>query len=386
MALVLTVCSPSPMLVVHAAAAKRTLYGVLGVKPEATQEEMKKAYRREAIKWHPDKNKDRVDEANRRFKDIQEAYDTLKDPRSRGDYDDSLRDPRRTSGHGGGYAHASTPGAQEDGDFFSAGFYSRMRGQAAAEAAARGRREGGRAGGGQYTHNGHDRSFEGVRVNLFDIFRFGLGERENLGVPKARWRHLHVKLSVSLEELLTGVVKEVDVSDSIVERYKQAHRTGLLSDVVQEGAAVFGALLLRCPLPISAVAFAAYVHLKLPRVPKGTFQVPILPGYRAGTKITFSTPDGVNVTFEIVEKTSDLRRSGDDLFVMVKLSPEKAKKGCTVKVPTLDRGKLSVRLKAREVRDGYERRFSGLGMPRRKGPERSRGDLVVHFFVADGGL
>lgn len=43
----------------------------------------------------------------------------------------------------------------------------------------------------------------------------------------------------------------VKVSDSIVERYKQAHRTGLLSDVVQEGAAVFGALLLRCPLPVT---------------------------------------------------------------------------------------------------------------------------------------
>lgn len=40
------------------------------------------------------------------------------------------------------------------------------------------------------------------------------------------------------------------VADSIVERYKQAARTGLLSEVLQEGAAVFGALLLRCPLPV----------------------------------------------------------------------------------------------------------------------------------------
>ena len=41
------------------------------------------------------------------------------------------------------------------------------------------------------------------------------------------------------------------IGDTIVERYRQAARTGLLSQVVQEGAAVFGALLLRCPLPVS---------------------------------------------------------------------------------------------------------------------------------------
>ncbi|CAN0572925.1 unnamed protein product, partial [Laminaria digitata] len=61
---------------------------------------------------------------------------------------------------------------------------------------------------------------------------------------------------------------------------------------------------------LSAVAFAAYVHLKLPKVPKGAFKVPILPGYRRGTKITFSTEDEVEVTFEIVEKPNQFRRSG----------------------------------------------------------------------------
>lgn len=61
---------------------------------------------------------------------------------------------------------------------------------------------------------------------------------------------------------------------------------------------------------ISAVAFAAYVHLKLPRIPRGTFRVPVLPGYRRGTKITFATPEEVTVTFEVVEKDSEFRRYG----------------------------------------------------------------------------
>ncbi|CAN0019261.1 unnamed protein product [Scytosiphon promiscuus] len=205
-----------------------------------------------------------------------------------------------------------------------------------------------------------------------------------MGVPKARWRQILVRLDVTLEELLSGVVKEVDIGDSIIERYKQAARTGLLSEVLQEGAAVFGALLFKCPLPISAVAFAAYVHLKLPRVPKGKFRVPILPGYRRGTKLTFTTPDGVDVTFELVEKQGQFRRSGDDLFIMLRLSPKMVKRGGMVKVPTLDKGKISMRLKRKEARDGYERRFPGLGMPRRNdGEEGGRGDLIVHF-MAEG--
>lgn len=54
--------------------------------------------------------------------------------------------------------------------------------------------------------------FDGFRVNLFDIFRSSPGSRENFGIPKARWRNILVKLDVSLEEMLSGAVKEVDVS------------------------------------------------------------------------------------------------------------------------------------------------------------------------------
>ncbi len=50
------------------------------------------------------------------------------------------------------------------------------------------------------------------------------------------------------------------------------------------------------------------------------------------------------------------------------------------------RPQVSVRLKRREARDGYERRLPGLGMPRRHdGEEGSRGDLIVHFMVEDEG-
>lgn len=62
-------------------------YEILGITENATDTEIKKAYRKEALQWHPDKNQDRLEEANERFKLISEAYEVLKDPQQRSIYD-----------------------------------------------------------------------------------------------------------------------------------------------------------------------------------------------------------------------------------------------------------------------------------------------------------
>lgn len=62
-------------------------YDVLGVAKSATTEEIKKAYKRAAIKWHPDKNLDNKEEAEKKFKEISEAYQVLSDPDKRNIYD-----------------------------------------------------------------------------------------------------------------------------------------------------------------------------------------------------------------------------------------------------------------------------------------------------------
>jgi DnaJ family protein A protein 5 len=66
---------------------KECHYAVLEVERTAAEDDLKKAYRRQALKWHPDKNPDRLDEANRRFRLIQEAYEILSDPHERAWYD-----------------------------------------------------------------------------------------------------------------------------------------------------------------------------------------------------------------------------------------------------------------------------------------------------------
>jgi molecular chaperone DnaJ len=65
--------------------SKRDYYEVLGVPRNATQEEIKKAYRRLARKYHPDFNKD--PDAQEKFKEINEAYQVLSDPEKRKLYD-----------------------------------------------------------------------------------------------------------------------------------------------------------------------------------------------------------------------------------------------------------------------------------------------------------
>ena len=86
---------------------KRCLYDILGVAMDCDQRALKKAYRKLALKHHPDKNLDRVEEAKVAFREIQDAYEVLKDPKERQWYDDHreqiLSGDKTSSNEGGDY-------------------------------------------------------------------------------------------------------------------------------------------------------------------------------------------------------------------------------------------------------------------------------------------
>ncbi len=68
-------------------AAKSDYYDILGVTKTASADELKKAYRKQALEWHPDRHKDNKEAAEKRFKEINEAYQVLSDSQKRQAYD-----------------------------------------------------------------------------------------------------------------------------------------------------------------------------------------------------------------------------------------------------------------------------------------------------------
>jgi DnaJ family protein B protein 12 len=91
-------------------------YRILGVQRDASDADIKKAYRKEALRWHPDKNPDNKEVAEKRFKDISQAFKVLSNPDERAHFDrygsEAPQRPRGPGGHGGGqpmYAEDLSP-------------------------------------------------------------------------------------------------------------------------------------------------------------------------------------------------------------------------------------------------------------------------------------
>ena len=170
-------------------AEKKDYYEVLGVNKNATDDELKKAYRKMAKKYHPDANPDNKEEAEKKFKEVNEAYETLSNPQKRRMYDQfGTADPQGFGGAGGPF------------------------------------------GGGNYTYSTSGFDGFGDFGDLGDIFSsfFGGGfggrqsSRKNNGPRKGA--DLNLNMDITFEEAFLGVEKEVVITRN--ETCEHCHGTG----------------------------------------------------------------------------------------------------------------------------------------------------------------
>lgn len=152
--------------------SKRDYYDVLGITKSATQAEVKSAYRKLAIKYHPDKNPDN-NEAEEKFKEAAEAYEILSNPEKRSNYD---RFGFAGSGFGGG-----GQGGMNMDDIFSQ--FGDIFGNAAGQGSP------------------------------FDSF-FGGGGRGG-GRRTSRGSNLRIRVKLTLEEIASGVEKKIKVNKNV---------------------------------------------------------------------------------------------------------------------------------------------------------------------------
>lgn len=200
-------------------------YAILGVSRNATDEELKKAYRKLALKWHPDRNKDNKKEAEEKFKDISQAYEVLSDPEKRKIYDQFGEE-----GLNGGVPNGAEGGAGGAGGFggFS-GFnfdprdlFSQMFGTSNFETAFREYGDEGNGGNG-----GVHFSFGGMPGSGFssaDFFPRG-GSRQRASrraepepEPMQQDPDIERPLPVSIRDIYTGVTKKLKITRKIYDR------------------------------------------------------------------------------------------------------------------------------------------------------------------------
>ena len=168
-------------------AEKKDYYAILGVSKTATDDELKKAYRKMAKKYHPDANPDNKEEAEKKFKEVNEAYEVLSDPKKRKMYDQfGTVDPQGFGGAGGPFG-----------------------------------------GGNYYSYSSSNWDDFGDLGDIFSSF-FGGGfggqraTRKNNGPRKGE--DLNYSMDISFEESFLGIEKEIVISRK--ETCSKCHGTG----------------------------------------------------------------------------------------------------------------------------------------------------------------
>lgn len=330
--------------------AKRDYYDVLGLSKTAGDQEIKNAFRKLAKEFHPDCNPGNQ-EAETQFKEVNEAYEALKDPRKRAAYDR--------------FGHAAFDGSAAAAGGFGADFSASM-------------------------------------SEIFDdLFGEFMGGRRSRRHSRERGADLSYNLEITLTDAYTGKVAQVRVPASVI------------CEVCSGTGAEVGSSPVQCPtcggygkvrasqgfFTIERTCPACHGRGEIIQNPcpacngqgrvvrERTLQVNIPPGVEDGTRIRLggegeagvrSGPSGDLYIFLSVGQDEIFRRDGADLFCKVPVTITTAALGGQLDVPTIDGGCSRVKI-PEGTETGREFRLKGKGMPVLR--STLKGDLYVEVEV-----
>ncbi len=346
-------------------AQKRDYYEVLGVSKTATEDEIKKAYRKIAIKYHPDKNPGDK-EAEEKFKEAAEAYDVLHDPKKRQQYDQFGFDG--PGGFGGGFG----------------GF-----------------------GGSEF-------SMDDIFSMFGDIFggRGGFGGFSGFsggGTQRTQYKgnDMRLKVKLSLQEIATGTTKKFKVKKDVT--CQHCHGTGAENGskaetcptchgqgyVVKTMRTMLGMMQTQAECPTchgegsviknkchacggsGVVKGEEVIEIKIPAgVAKG--MVVNVPG-----KGNAGPHNGVNGNIQVYideEENDTFIRDNQDVIYNLLLDFPTATLGGDVEIPTIEGTKVRIKIEP-GTQPGKTLRLRGKGLPAVQGYGRGNGDLVVQLSV-----
>ncbi len=336
---------------------KRDYYEILGVSKNATAEEIKKAYRQMALKYHPDKNPGNK-EAEEHFKEAAEAYEVLSNPEKKARYDQ--------------YGHA------------------------------------GLGGGGGASGFGGGMSMEDIFSQFGDIFGgdfFGFGGGRRSGGRRVnKGSNLRVRVKLTLEEIATGTEKKIKLNKYVecpaCHSTGAKEGTGLQTCTTCRGSGhitrvtntILGQMQTSTTCPACGgegqiirekcnhcygngiIKSEEVINIQIPAGVSDGIQLSM--GGRGNAAARGGVPGDLIVAIEEMEHPY-LVRDGNNLYFEHYLSVPEAALGTTIEVPTLE-GKAKVKITP-GTQPGKILRLKGKGLPSLNG--YGKGDLLVNINV-----
>ena len=344
---------------------KRDYYEVLGVAKGASDDEIKKAYKKLARKYHPDLNRDDPKTAEEKFKEVNEAYDVLKDPQKKAAYDQfghDAFDPRRGGGAGGGNPF----------------------------------------GGGFGGFGGFEEGFDLGDI-LSGMFGGGGGRRARRQGPE-RGADLRFDLEISFEEAAFG--KEVQLDIPRDENCETCGGTGAAKGTTPETCSTCGGTgqeqvvqrsmfgnvrvgrtcskcggtgkIIKEPCGDCHGTGRRHVTRKIDvKIPKGVDEGQRVRVTGAGEGGVRGGTSGDLYVYIFIKPHKLFQRRGNDVIIEIPITFVQASLGDTVQVPTLD-GAVDLKIPA-GIQTGTVLRIKGKGIPNLRGA--GRGDQHVRIKV-----